>query len=58
MKYTKEITITDYKCPICLINKDILLKTFCNHKFCKECAISWFSTNKKCPVCMTEINKE
>ncbi len=50
-------------CPICretfssLINENINICSTkkCNHKYCEKCINTWLSKNKKCPVCMCEL---
>lgn len=57
-KYSKLIKNNDnIECIFCTETKDKILQLNCGHKFCKECSEEWFSENKKCPVCMTEICK-
>ena len=46
------------KCPICLEdfeNGTQFRKVKCNHLFCEECLEDWLEENKKCPVCMNEL---
>lgn len=53
--YGDKITITEEThCPICL---DLMTApaTFyvmvCSHSFCENCALRWFSSNCRCPIC-------
>ena len=42
------------ECSICYESFDYdedLVKTICNHVFCKECLIEWININDTCPVC-------
>lgn len=46
------------KCPICLEDfeeGEKFRKIKCKHTFCDECLEDWLEENKKCPVCMIEI---
>ena len=46
------------KCPICLEDFEAgeqFRKIKCKHTFCDECLGDWLEENKKCPVCMIEI---
>ena len=44
-------------CPICFNNKK-LIKTTCEHKFCRKCLKKWFSRgNVTCPMCRTTLNR-
>ena len=46
-------------CPICLENKDNLVKVVpCCHIFCFDCAVSSFARKNppKCPICRTEVS--
>ena len=43
---------TKKKCTICMENQSIIAMLPCGHKYtCKQCTISIFDTNKKCPFC-------
>ena len=42
-------------CCICLENISSPFKTNCNHLFCEECLEDWLEENKKCPVCINEL---
>lgn len=37
-------------CGICF-DKNYLLKTSCDHFFCKKCIKSWLQIKKNCPIC-------
>lgn len=42
------------ECSICFESFDDneeLVRTICNHIFCKECLIQWININDTCPVC-------
>lgn len=45
-------------CPICMefykLGDDVV-KTECNHYFCKKCISEWCSSNNSCPMCRTKI---
>lgn len=45
-------------CAICLENPVALkvVKTVCNHIYCKECIDKWFEMNSKCPICKHDFN--
>ena len=45
------------KCPICFKEKDNNRKTFCNHIFCNDCLSEWIKNNKKCPICMINLDE-
>ena len=50
----------DTKCPICLETfeeneREFRRVKYCKHEFCQDCAQTWFSKHKKCPVCMQEV---
>ena len=50
-------------CPICLESfkaivdegKSLRKVIVCNHTFCDVCLSTWLTNNRKCPVCMTEL---
>jgi hypothetical protein len=50
---TEEVT-----CPIC---QDAVLgparRTLCGHMFCDACITPWFSSSKKCPMCMCDVEE-
>lgn len=53
----------DSKCSICLDSFDTqqqqqqqIVKTKCNHLFCKPCITKWFQENNKCPLCLFNFN--
>jgi hypothetical protein len=54
-------TIEDeLKCPVCLETFEENKRLFrrierCKHEFCDDCASTWFSKHKKCPICMQEV---
>ena len=39
-----------------VINRSIV-KTKCNHLFCKPCITKWFQENNKCPLCLFDFNE-
>lgn len=41
-------------CPICYEKKE-LVKTPCNHEFCKECLDRWQLSSNQCPLCRTHL---
>jgi hypothetical protein len=41
-------------CPICYEKKE-LVKTPCNHEFCKECLDRWQLSSNQCPLCRTRL---
>lgn len=50
--------LEETKCPICLEDFEAgekFRKIKCKHTFCDECLEDWLDENKKCPVCMIEI---
>ena len=49
----------DFECVICredFKSGDTVKKTTCGHMFCTSCTKTWFSANKKCPICNNEFN--
>ena len=54
---TFENVIKEEKCLICFKTKEKFKKTPCNHMYCNECSQEWFSENKKCAFCMTELEE-
>ena len=45
-------------CVICqddIINNEIIRNLKCNHNFHIDCIDTWFSENKKCPMCKFEL---
>lgn len=46
-----------FNCDICNFKKTKTYETKCGHEFCKECCEEWFSSNKKCPYCLIELEK-
>ena len=47
-------------CAICqetFLKNDNMKILNCKHIFCEECLEEWLSENKKCPVCMIELNE-
>lgn len=53
------------KCSICLddfegmgqmINSNDVVKTKCNHFFCRKCIVKWFTEHNKCPLCLFDFN--
>ena len=49
--------IESLKCPICFKEKDNNRKTVCNHIFCNDCLSEWIKNNKKCPICMINLDE-
>ena len=48
---------TDDKiCPVCLDNQ-IELQTNCKHNFCVKCCDQFYTVNKICPYCRTNITQ-
>ena len=45
------------KCPICMKKKTEFRKTKCKHLFCETCLTTWLATNKKCPICMINLDE-
>ena len=50
----------DDLCPICRenissTNDVVIVRTICNHLFCKDCIQGWLKAHKKCPVCMIDL---
>lgn len=43
-------------CPICTTKCEVKGVTKCGHEFCYDCIEEWLKENKKCPVCMIELN--
>ena len=43
-------------CPICLedLSGRVVVKTKCNHKYCKTCIDDWLSKHTTCPICMKD----
>ncbi len=42
------------ECVICfniINNNELLIKTDCNHIFCKPCLYNWQKNNNNCPLC-------
>jgi hypothetical protein len=50
-----EMLFEEIDCPICSETKLISRKTNCGHAFCDDCLKEWLKTNKKCPICMIEL---
>jgi len=53
-----EIEEEEVKCAICvekLANEDMFLKLGCQHPYHKECIEVWFMRERKCPVCVKEV---
>lgn len=45
-------------CCICqkiVILHDKIVKTTCNHQFCKECIQHWMTIKNTCPICRTQL---
>jgi hypothetical protein len=56
------LLVEDDVCAICQENLINVTKEerkvsilACNHKYCEECINEWLSKNKKCPVCMIDL---
>lgn len=45
------------KCPICMKKKNDFRKTKCKHLFCESCLSTWLEKNKKCPICMINLDE-
>ena len=48
-------------CPICFeafpnLESTGACKTECNHYFCSPCITKWLGSNKKCPICMHDLD--
>lgn len=59
------IPVDDTLCAICqeclkekMKNNVDVVKTLCNHYYCKDCILQWFGQSKKCPVCMHEFESD
>ena len=50
-----KLEFKEIECPICSDTKKLIRITKCNHEFCSECLKEWLNTNKKCPICMVEL---
>jgi hypothetical protein len=55
-------TIMDIYCSICFEDYQCkseydIIKTKCNHFYCKTCIDEWFKRSSKCPVCNNEFDK-
>jgi hypothetical protein len=52
-------SIMDIYCSICFEDKSEydIVKTKCNHFYCKKCIDEWFKRSSKCPVCNNEFDK-
>jgi E3 ubiquitin-protein ligase SHPRH len=60
--HVDEVKAIDRICIICMEDfikiKDVqIVRTCCNHYFCKECIMKWFMEKPKCPLCLYEFNK-
>ena len=42
-------------CSICLEPPENMRMTLCGHSYCSECIATWLGKNKRCPVCMTDL---
>jgi hypothetical protein len=58
------LLVEDDVCAICQENLMNVIKEerrvsilACNHKYCQECINTWLSKNKKCPVCMIDLEE-
>ena len=54
-KTTFESIETKENCSILLENKDDMVKTKCNHIFCREALDEWLKNNNTCPLCRAEL---
>ena len=47
----------DFKCPVCYEEKDVILRTVCNHHLCKRCLQLTFRHTRRssCPLCRREM---
>lgn len=54
-------SIMDIACSICFedynFKSERIVKTKCNHFYCKKCIDEWFKRSSKCPVCNNEFDK-
>jgi hypothetical protein len=56
-----QIDNSDDICPVCredlaeYLKDNKVMETPCHHKYCKDCIEMWLQTNKKCPVCQTDV---
>lgn len=55
--YLTPKTNIGFKCPVCYEKKNETFISKCQHEFCMACTNEWFKSNKKCPVCMNELDK-
>ena len=48
----------ELSCAICLDKPDNIhiVRTICNHVYCKDCIDKWFEMNSKCPICKKDFN--
>ena len=51
----KKIQKNNVKCQICYTNKINYIELPCKHEVCEECSITWFESNKKCPICNIDL---
>ena len=56
-EYFKKTVNIGFKCPICYNVCENTMITSCNHEICVDCTKEWYSKNKKCVICMNELNK-
>lgn len=61
---SEEVPKDDTLCAICqeclkgkLSENSPVVKTTCNHFFCRDCILQWLGQSKKCPVCLYELEK-
>lgn len=59
-----ELPQDDTLCAICqeclktkIAEAAHVVKTTCQHHFCKDCILQWLGQSKKCPVCLHELEK-
>ena len=43
-------------CSVCYESKRSLVKTTCNHIYCKECIDAWLVKKKTCPICLKDFS--
>lgn len=42
-------------CPICLADALEPVCLPCDHVYCKPCICLWLSTERRCPLCLTDL---
>lgn len=55
--YVETSNSDDFTCPVCYEEKDVILRTVCNHNFCNKCLQSTFRHTHRslCPLCRSEM---